>query len=220
MAEEMTSTVEAAGSEVETSGANVDKSTTTENKSVEQVDKHTDNSAERIERIVQSRVDKAMAEERKKNAGLQRQLEKLTKEKLSDNELKQLEISEREKTIEEREKALLDRENRLYAIKAIKSNGLDDGSDLSLELVDLVMDSDTKNIDKNIKSLSELVKRIVSAKTDELYKANGRVPNGANNGTRQAETKDTNIAAQLGKTRAEQAKKSNDILNYYLGGKR
>lgn len=140
---------------------------------------------DKLERIVQARVDKAMAAERKEKAQLKQQLEKERKANLTEAELKQIEIDEREKTIADREKAMQDRENRLYAIKAIKEAGLDDGSDTSLSLVDFVMGEDETEIDTKVKAFKELynkaVEKAVKAEVDKRFKNNGYTPKKSDN---------------------------------------
>lgn len=140
---------------------------------------------DKLERIVQARVDKAMAAERKEKAQLKQQLEKERKANMTEAELKQIEIDEREKTIADREKAMQERENRLYAIKAIKEAGLDDGSDLSLSLVDFVMGEDETDIDTKVKAFKELYTKAVDAKVkaevDKRFKDNGYTPKKSDN---------------------------------------
>lgn len=202
MAEEAT-TVEAASVEqTETQEASVEKQET---------------NSESIDKIVQSKVDRLMAEERKKTVELEKQLKTLQKEKLSTEELKRVEVEEREKTLAEKEKALADRENRLYAIKAIQAAGLNDGSDEALDLIDFVISDDEETMNKKVNTFKALVDKMVAAKVGQKFKENGRLPNGAG---AQASANTDNIAARLGQAKAEQAKKSNDILNYYLGGKK
>lgn len=166
-----------------------------------------------IEKIVQSRLDKAMAEERKKNADLKRKLENLQKAKLTDDELKKIEDEEREKALAERERALLEKENRLFAVKAIKEEGLDDGSDTSLALVDFVMGEDETEIKGKVKAFKELFDKAVTAEVNKRFKENGYTPKkgaelngGVNpytkeqfNLTKQMEIESTNpeLAAQL-----------------------
>lgn len=176
-------------------------------------------STEALEKIVQSRVDRSTAELGKKIAALQKENDKLKKDGKSAEEVKQLEISEREKTIAAKEKELQDRENRLFALKAIKEIGLDDGSPKSLSLVDFVMAEDEATITERVKAFNDLVQSFVSAQVDAKFKAIGRTPNGAaaQNG---GEDKKLSVAESLGKRRAEQAKKSNDVLSMYLGGKK
>lgn len=170
-----------------------------------------------LDKVIQSKVDRLMAEERKKNAELQKRYDSLLKKSMSDEEVKKLEDEEREKRIAAKERDLKDRENKLYAIKAIKEVGLDDGSDKSLDLVDLIIHDEEKTMDARAKTLSDLVKRLVSAEVDKTFKANGRDPHGAK-GTGKAEGKDVSIAEKLGKRTAESNAQTNEILKHYLGG--
>lgn len=172
-----------------------------------------------IEKIVQSRVDKITAELGKKNATLQKELDKAKREKLSEDEIRKLEMADREKALSEKEQALLERENRLFAIKAIKEIGLDDGSQQSLDLVDFVMSDSEETITERVKAFKGLVDRFVNARVEQTFKTNGRVPNGGGNAGEGIKAENS-IAAELGKQAAEKAKKSNDILNYYYGGKK
>ncbi|MGN1456951.1 MAG: hypothetical protein ACI4XP_03230 [Acutalibacteraceae bacterium] len=173
--------------------------------------------AETIERLVQSRVDRITAELGKKNADLKKQLDKLTKEKMSDDEVKQLEMAEKEKAIQEKERVLLERENRLLAINAIKEVGLDDGSTEALALVDFVIADNEENIKTKATTLKSLIDKKVAAEVAKTFKQNGRTPNGASQGQGQGTDKDTSIAAKLGKAKAAQNKTANDVLKYYTG---
>ena len=137
---------------------------------------------EKLEKLIQAKVDRLTARLGKEKAELQKEVDKLKREKLSDEEIKQLEISEKEKALAERERALLDKENRLYAIKAIKAAQLDDGSDKSLELVDFVMSDDTETIDKRVKAFGDLVRKFVTSEVDKKFKSNGRTPNTGSSG--------------------------------------
>lgn len=142
---------------------------------------------DKLDRIVQARVDKALAAERKEKAELKRKLDLERKANRDGAELKQIEIEEREKTIAERERAILDKENRLYAVKAIKEAGLDDGSDTSLSLVEFVMGEDETEINDKVKAFKELFDKAVTAEVNKRFKDNGRTPkqgsalNGGNN---------------------------------------
>ena len=131
---------------------------------------------DKLEKIIQSRVDKQMAAERKKSAELEKRLHNLQQAKLTEDELKQIEIEEREKTIAEREKAIRDKENRLYAVKAIKEAGLDDGSDVSLSLIDFVMADDETEITAKVRAFKELFDKAVAAEVDKRFKDGGRTP--------------------------------------------
>lgn len=185
---------------------------------VSQTEQQSPLTMEAINKLIQSQADKITADLGKKLADKQKELDKLKREKLSDEEIKKLEIADKEKALTEKEQALLERENRLFAIKAIKENGLDDGSQQSLDLVDFVMSDNEETITERVKAFKGLVDRFVNAKVEQTFKANGRVPNGGGKASEGAS--ENNIALELGKKAAETAKKSNDILNHYYGGKK
>jgi hypothetical protein len=144
--------------------------------SSEQTEENPDNQADRIEKLVQSAVDRATNRLGNENKQLREQLEKLKKEKLSDDELKALEILEKETALAEREKQILDKENRYYAIESIKKAGLDDGSTKSLDLIDFVMASDQSEIDKRVDAFKALVNSFVKAEVDKTFKTHGKTP--------------------------------------------
>lgn len=129
-----------------------------------------------LEKKIQSMVDRATNKLGNENKKLKEQLEKMKKEKMTDDERKQYELTEKEKEIQERESKLKAQENRLYAIKAIKKAGLDDGSDAALELVDFVVADDEAGIDERVKAFSGLVKKLVQAEVDKTFKNNGGKP--------------------------------------------
>lgn len=170
-----------------------------------------------FERLLQARLDKAMEEERKKNANLTKEIEKMKREKMTADELKKYDDEKRANDLAEREKTIAEKENRYYAITALKKAGLDDGSETALELAELVMGADTDETDTRIATLNKLVTKMVDSKVNERFKSFGRVPNGGNSSGSEGKEKNT-LAEKLGKQRAEQNKKSNDILKHYLGG--
>lgn len=135
---------------------------------------------EHIQRLVQQAVDRATNKLGNDNKALREQLENLKREKLSDEERRKLEEEEREKALLEREAAVKDSENKMYAIKAIKKAGLDDGSETALDILDMVKGADEESTDANIKALKALIDKLVKAEVDKVFKANGRSPeNGA-----------------------------------------
>lgn len=131
---------------------------------------------ELMERLIQAKIDKYLAKERKEKVELRKQLDDLKKLKLNEDELRQLELEEKEKTIADREKAILEKENRLYAVKAIKEAGLDDGSETSFDLVDFVLGEDTAKIDAKIKTFKALFDKAVKTAVEGRFKANGSTP--------------------------------------------
>lgn len=129
-----------------------------------------------VDKLVQSAVDRAVNKWANDNKRLKEELERIKNEKLTAEERAELEKKQEREQFEQ-ERAEFQREkNKLYAIKAIKTAGLDDGSDMSLELVDFVMASDTKEIDARIKSFGALVKKFVQAEVDKTFKEHGRNP--------------------------------------------
>ena len=169
-----------------------------------------------IEKIVQAKVDRITADLSEKNANLQKQVDKLKREKMSDDEIKQLEMEEKEKSIADKEKALLDRENKLTAINALKEVGLDDGSKDALELVDFIIADDEENIKARATTLKKLIDKRVSAEVAKTFKQNGRTPNGRTQ-EQDAASKETSLAQKLGKAKAAQNKTADDVLKYYKG---
>lgn len=168
---------------------------------------------DKLDKIIQARVDKEMAAERKKTAEYKKKLDRLQREKLTDEELKKIELENKENEIAEREKAIADKENRLFAVKAIKEAGLDDGSDTALSLVDFVMGTDETEITSKVKAFKELFDKTVTAEVNKRFKEAGYTPkkgetlnNGVNpytkeqfNLTEQMKLESTNpeLAAQL-----------------------
>lgn len=175
---------------------------------------------EAIEKLVQSRVDKNTAELGKKIATLQKENESLKKDKMTAEQLKQYEDEQTAKQLSEREKAITDRENRYYALNNVLKANISVSNEIADKVVSVILNpvNDNEGIDEKIKTLTEWANRIKSETVDKTFKANGRVPNGG--GTSGTETKENNIAVEIGKRAAEAAKKSNDILNYYYGGKK
>lgn len=180
--------------------------------------KKSSGNSEDLDKLVQARADKLTAEMGKKNAALQKELEKLKKEKMTADELKAHEMSQKEAELAEKERMLLEKENRLLAIKAIQESGLDDGSGKALELIDFVMAENEEAIKNKVKVFNELVQKFVSAKVDKTFKQNGRNPNSSNGSSTEGKDSDNSIAKKLGIADAAKAKQSADILNLYIGG--
>lgn len=187
----------------------------TDTKNTEQDNKQ---STADIDKLVQARADKLAAEQGKKIASLQKELDKLRKAGMDAEELKKLEMADKEAELAEREKMLMDRENRLTAIKEIKAAGLDDGSDKALELVDFVMADSEDAIKNKVKVFGELVKRFVAAEVDKTFKQHGRQPNGSGTGTEDKKDKGSGVAEKIGAANAARMKQSRAALDYYMGG--
>lgn len=129
-----------------------------------------------LEGRIQRAVDRATNKIGNENKTLRRQLDEIKKTKLSAEELAEQDRKEREQELADREKLLQDRENRLYAVKAIKTAGLDDGSDQSLALIDFVMGETEADIEMKVKAFGSLVKRFVKSEVDKTFKDGGKIP--------------------------------------------
>ena len=168
-----------------------------------------------FEKLIQKAVDRATNKLGNENKKLREQLEAIKKEKLSDEELKKLELKEKEADIADREAKLAEKENRLFAIKAIKEAGLDDGSNTALELIDFVMSNSEEATLAKVKVFSQLVNKMVTAKVAETFKTNGRNPDKGGTG----KGNENSLAARIGKSVAERNEAANNVLKHYLGGK-
>lgn len=135
-----------------------------------------------LEKKIQQAVDRATNKLGNDNKKLKEELEKLRKEKLTAAELKEIEDAEKEKDLAEREAAVKAAENKLYAVKAIKKAGLDDGSETALDILALVNAGDEESIDSNIKALKALVDKLVKAEVEKTFKGSGRSPEKGSSG--------------------------------------
>ena len=218
MAEEMTATSTSTSQDVQNASQETQTNDATNNATVNEKDaQSTKNTSQElsIEELIQKAVDRATNKLGNDNKKLRESLTKLQKEKLSADELKAIELQEKEADIADREAKLQEKINREFALKAIKDAGLDDGGSNSLKLIDFVVcDTEDATLER-VKAFGELVNMFVKAEVDKTFKLNGRNPNGSTTDSKNVPT----IAEQLGKTRAEMAKKSNDTLKHYLGGK-
>lgn len=153
-----------------------------------------------FERLLKARLDEAMEEERKKNAKLSKELEKMKHEKLTADELKKYDDEKRESELAEREHSVMVAENKLYAIEQLKETGLDDGSKESMGLIDLILSEDREKIKSNIKALDTIIKAKVKSEVEKVFKDNSRVPekSGSNGYTTNPYAKETfNLTEQM-----------------------
>lgn len=130
----------------------------------------------KIAAAVKRAVDSVANRLGNQNKKLKEDLERERKKNLSAEELKQLELQEKETELAQKEQEIREKENRMYAIKALKKAELDDGSEDTLDLVEFVLGEDETAIDLKIKALQKFAQRIIKNTTDGIYKANGRTP--------------------------------------------
>jgi len=136
----------------------------------------------KIAKAVQAAVDRATNKLGNANKKLKEDLEKERKKNLSAEELKQLELQEKETELAQKEQEIREKESRMYAIKALKKAELDDGSEDTLDLVEFVLGEDETTIDLKVKALQKFAQRVAKNTTDGIYRANGRTPGKGNAG--------------------------------------
>lgn len=218
MAEETTNTTQGTQNDpqdTQTSQVTTNTTSTTDDSQTAQNNAQNNSAHSNIEELIQKAVDRATNRLGNDNKKLREQLETFKKNKLTDDERRQLEIADKEADIADREAKLREKENRLFAIKAIKDAGLDDGSSNALELVDFVMTDNEETTTERVKAFDALVKKFVSAEVSRTFKDNGRNPE--KGGSSNADTK-SDIAINIGKAAAERNAAANKVLSQYLGG--
>lgn len=181
--------------------------------------KSTDDEAMR--RHIQSEVDKKTAEQGKTIATLQKEIANLKKANMSAEEIRKQEQEDKDKQLAAKEQELTERENRLYALdktKAIDIGGMGLSVELAQKAVEVIMDTTQEGIDKRLEAFNDLFKEVIAVKTKNIFKENGRTPNGGSAGG-SLESKQQTVAEKLGKQAAERNKAANDVLSKYgIGG--
>lgn len=141
-----------------------------------------DDQDKKLEKMIQAAVDRATNKLGNENKTLKEKLDAERKKNLSAEELKQVELQEKETELAKKEQEIKEKENRMYAIKALKKAELDDGSEDTLDLVDFVLGEDETAIDVKVKALQKFAQRVAKNTTDGIYRANGREPGKGNAG--------------------------------------
>ena len=139
---------------------------------------------ETIEKLLQSKLDKALAQERKEkaqekktNAELKKQIERLQKKMMTDEEAKQLELEEQQKELEEQRRELTLEKNKMYAVKALKKAEIGDTEETLALMERLVVScADETDIDDLVTILKDWHDKSVKAEVDKRFKANGYTP--------------------------------------------
>ena len=126
------------------------------------------------EQRYQSRLDRAMAKERKEKADLKKQLQKLQRKMMTEDEAKQAELDQQQKEIEEQRKELTLEKNKMYAVKAMKKANMSD-TDETMSLIEKLVVSceDETDIDDAIALLKAWHDKAVTAEVNKRFKENG-----------------------------------------------
>lgn len=107
---------------------------------------------------------------------LRRELDKMKRAHMSEDERRTADLAERERELAQRELELNSERNRMAALKAIKKAGLDNGGELALRLAEFVQGDNEGETEGRVKDFSALLKGFVDAKVQEHFKAAGRIP--------------------------------------------
>lgn len=137
---------------------------------------------EEIQRRAKSIADKSTATLTKKYNEAQKELDRIKRERMTDEQRKAEDIKAREEELAQREQELKDEKNRMYAITAIKKAGIDDGSEEALNIVDFVSGEDEAAIDGHVKAFKALIDKLVNKEVDKRFKTAGRKPLHSNGG--------------------------------------
>lgn len=127
-----------------------------------------------IEKMIQQAVDRATNKLGNENKRLREENEEIKKKHMSETERAELEKKQEREQFERERAEFQIEKNKLYAVKAIKTAGLDDGSDKALELVNFVLGADETEIDARVKAFGDLVKKFVSSEVEKTFKGAGR----------------------------------------------
>lgn len=132
------------------------------------------------EKLFQAKLDRAMAQERKKNADLQKKIERLENKMLTEDEKKQGELERQQQELEEQRKELMFEKNKMYAVKSMKKANLGDTEEAMLLMEKLVAAcADEAEIDDAIELLKAWKDKDVAAEVDKRFKGAGYTPKNA-----------------------------------------
>lgn len=145
---------------------------------------------------------------------LQKELDTLRKEKLTQDELNRLELTKRETDVANREAVIRDKENRLHAVQALEQAQLVGNGITTADLIPFVMESTAQGIDDKVKSLQALLDKRAKAETERIYQGAGRKPSQI----RDEGTGGSNTASLFGAHRAAEQAKAKEIREKYTGG--
>ena len=135
------------------------------------------NPDDKLEKLFQSKIDRAMAAERKEKSELKRKLERLQQKVLTDEEAKQIEFDEKQQELEQREKELTLEKNKMYAVKAMKKANLSDTEE-TMSIIERIVTSceDETDIDDIISDLKAWYDKGVKAEVDKRFKEGAYTP--------------------------------------------
>jgi vacuolar-type H+-ATPase subunit I/STV1 len=124
----------------------------------------------RVDKIAQSREDRVRTQYSKQVKDLQKEIELLKKEKMSEGEKREYEAQQLKEALESKEKDLTRREMELLAIKAL------DEKKLPASFIEFVIGGNEEETTKRIEALEKTYREAVKVEVDTRMKAHGIVP--------------------------------------------
>lgn len=172
-----------------------------------------ESSAEPVAEAVQNPTEPVKTYTEAEYKALQKELDTLRMEHLSQEERTRLELTQRENDVANREAIIRDKENRLHAIQALEQAQLVGNGITSADLIPFVMDNTASGIDRKVKALTALLDKRAKAETDRIYKNAGRQP-------QQVRNENTGVnGTSYRPSHAAQQTKAKEIREHYTGGK-
>jgi hypothetical protein len=133
-------------------------------------------SKEDVQKLIQSETDRVRTEYSKKLKALETEKEKLVKEKMSEEEIKALELKKAQDAIAQKERELNSQLLKLKAIDMLKEEGLD------IEFKDYVLGEDEETMKTRIKVFKKQWDTAINKAVEAKFQNNSRSPNSSSEG--------------------------------------
>ena len=124
----------------------------------------------RVDKIAQSREDRVRTQYSKQVKDLQKEIELLKKEKMSEGEKREYEAQQLKEALESKEKDLTRREMELLAIKTL------DEKKLPATFIEFIIGGNEEETTKRIEALEKTYREAVKVEVDARMKAHGIRP--------------------------------------------
>jgi len=169
----------------------------------------------RIDKIAQSREDRVRTQYSKQVKDLQKEIEMMKKEKMSENERREYEAQQLKEALETKERDLTRREMELLSVKKLEEK------QLPVSFVEFVIGENEETTLKNIESMEKVFGEAVKSAVDVKMKAYGREPHKGRTGdtNSQFEGMTPTQIEQKARNDPEWWRKNEDaIMEFYKGG--
>lgn len=130
-----------------------------------------------LNKLIQAKIDRALAQERKEKTAFKKKVEQLQKKMLTDEEAKELELKNQQEEIEEQRRELTLEKNKMYAVKALQKANISNTEE-TMSVIEKIVSSceDETDIDELISLLKTWHDNSVKAEVDKRFKDGGYTP--------------------------------------------